>query len=206
MQKNIKLAWVFLRYHYFPHMVLVFAFCCCSVFFASFRNLDAEKCAKILEMYVSIIGILLLTPLFIPEQDREIWSVVKSKKVPMWRLYCIRLSMACIMIVLIILAYFAVFQESNSSFEFGKMFMGSMSETIFLGSIGFMVSAVTNQVVLGYMASVMYYAINIGKSDMFKHLALFQMTKGAYDFAIYMCLGALIFFVFGILIREKYFF
>lgn len=203
MQKNIKLAWVFLRYHFFPHIVLGCVFCCCSVFFVSFRNLNAEQCAKILEMYVSIIGILLLTPLFIPEQNLEIWSVKKAKKIPLWRLYCIRLSIACILITLIILAYLAVFKESNSFFEFDKMFLGSMSETLFLGSIGFFVSAVTNQVVLGYMASVMYYAINIGKSDMFKHLALFQMMRGRYDFAIYMFMSASIFLVLGIFIREK---
>ena len=43
------------------------------------ENLDAGQTAKVLEMYVAVIGIILFIPIFQPEQDRDLRDLIQSK-------------------------------------------------------------------------------------------------------------------------------
>ncbi len=72
-----------------------------------------------------------------------------------------------------------------------------------MGSIGFFVSAVTNQVILGYMISILYFVVNIGSSRYLGKFALFQMMKGGYDFVPIMLAASLLLLAAGVLLRER---
>ena len=54
------------------------------------ENLDQQGAAVPLEMFVALIGIILLTPVFLPEQNAEIHDLVASKYVSVLRIYLIR--------------------------------------------------------------------------------------------------------------------
>ena len=84
------------------------------------------------------------------------------------------------------------------------LWLGSFCEICFLGSIGFFVSGITNQVVLGYMMSVVYFFVNIGASKYLGKLALFQMMKGEDDFMLPMALAVLFLTGGGMLLRERF--
>lgn len=202
MQKNIKIGADFIRFQYYPHLLVTFIFCMFSGQFVSFQNLSAVQSAKVLEMYVGFVGVLLLIPLFMGEQDKEIWQLEQSKKTPMWQIYLIRLLLAVVSIITIVTVFLCILDTSNSEVYFKDMWCGGISEILFLGSIGFFASAITNQVVLGYMAAVMYYAVNIGGKNIFGKLALFQMSKEKYGFVGCMMLAALFLIVTGMVIRE----
>jgi MFS family permease len=202
MEKSIKLARDFIRYQYFPYLLLIIGICTCSVYFVSFRNLSASQVCKVLEHYLIFTGIVLLTPLFTGEQDREIWNLEQSKKTSMWSLYLTRIFIAVASIAIVVTIFLLIFENSNSEVLYKEMWLGAVSELIFLGSIGFFVSAITNHVILGIMVSIMYYVANFGGDKYFKKLALFQMTKGRYDFSEYMFIAALALVITGIYVRE----
>ena len=86
MERYLNAGGSFIRRQYAPHILLTVLFCVMSGFFVSFRNLDASQAAKVMEMYIAFTGILLLTPLFMPEQNREIWMLERSKATHMWQL------------------------------------------------------------------------------------------------------------------------
>lgn len=94
MQKQAKLIVSFVRYHYVPHMILTALFILLAGAILSFRNLDAQGAAKVVEMYGVLSGTLLLTPLFMPESDPEIWQLEQSKAFGMWKLYLGRFAVA----------------------------------------------------------------------------------------------------------------
>lgn len=202
MERKLKLSANFLMFQYKYHLFLALIFGLSSKFVVSFSNLNAEQSAKVLETFLIFVGIILLTPLFLPEQDKEIWQLEQTKKTSMWQLYAVRLILACISIVLFTLIFLFILSACGSDVKNGQMWVGCISEFIFLGAIGFFVSAVTNQVILGYMLAVMYYAANNGSRKYFGHLALFQMMEGKYDFSGYMLLASVLLFLIGILIRE----
>ena len=88
-------------------------------------------------------------------------------------------------------------------FSVGRLWLGSFAEIFFLGSIGFFVSGITNQVILGYMVSVIYFMVNIGGSKYLGKFALFQMMGGNYDFVPVMLTAAAVLAASGILLREQ---
>lgn len=203
MERYLSIGNSFIRRHYLPHLLLTLLFCCMAGFFVSFRNLDASQAAKVMEMYVAFTGIFLFTPLFMPEQNKEIWLLEKSKGMDLWKLYLIRLLQAIVLLAIVVTIFIQVMKQENSQFNFGKLWMGSFCEIFFLGSIGFFVSGITNQVILGYMMSVIYFIANIGGSKYLGHFALFQMMKGSYNFVVPMSIIAFILIVGGITLREK---
>lgn len=202
MEKNIKLGKSFLRFQYFPHILLTIVFCLASVGFVSFENLNALQSAEVMERYVVFVGALLLIPLFMPEQDKEIWQLEQTRKTSMWQLYFVRLVLAVVCVLLIVTTFLFLMKNSNSEVAFCEMWCGSVCEILFFGAIGYFVSAVTNQVIMGYMMSAVYYAVNIG-TDAFGKLALFQMMKNKDGFAVYMLLATALLVIAGIWIRER---
>lgn len=203
MERYLNAGSSFVRRQYAPHLALTLLFCCMSGFFVSFRNLGAEQAAKVMEMYVAFTGILLLTPLFMPEQNREIWLLEKSKAMPMWRLYLMRVVEAVVCLAFIVTVFIQVMKQGDSQFPVGDMWSGSFCEILFLGSIGFFVSGITNQVVLGYMVSIVYFLANIGAAKYLGKFALFQMMRGTYDFVWILLTAAIVLIVGGIVLREK---
>lgn len=203
MGNYLRIGVSYLKNKYYPHLLLTFVFSLASSQLMSFRNLQEFQSARVLEMYACFEGVFLMTPLFMPEQDRELWMLERSKKTSMWKVYLTRLLPAVICAVGIVSVFLVILNSNSSQVQMTKMWMGAVSEILFLGSIGFFVSAVTNQVVLGYMLAVIYYAVNIGGSKYLGKLALFQMGKGQYGFYIWMFPMAILLYVGGIWLREK---
>ncbi len=203
MEKYLSVGGRFLCRQYAPHLLLVLLFCLMSGFFVSFRNLNASQAAKVMEMYLAFTGILLMTPLFMPEQDREIWLLERSKAMPLWQLYLVRVLEALVFLAVVVAIFVFLMKKGGSVFPVGKLWLGAFAEILFLGSIGFFVSGITNQAVLGYMVSVLYFVANIGASKYLGKFALFQMMKGDYGFAPAMSAAALAFLGGWILIRER---
>lgn len=203
MEKYLRAGSSFARRQYAPHLFITLLFCGMSVFFVSFRNLDDFQAAKVMEMYVSFAGILLMTPLFFPEQNPEIWLLKKSKATPLWHLYLIRLLMAVFFLAVIVTVFTQMMRQGDSQFDMRNLWIGSFCEMFFLGSIGFFVSGITNQAVLGYMVSVLYFVANIGAAKYLGKFALFQMAKGQYDFMVPVTAAALLLVTGGIVLRER---
>ncbi len=203
MEKYGKLTISFVKRQYYPHLLLTLLFVAVSGGFVSFKGLESVQAAKVMEMYVAFTGILLFTPLFMPEQDKEIWNLERSKKTSMWKVYLPRLLLALIVCIAVISLFLGLMVKGGGMFDAARLFRGACCEIFFLGSIGFFASAVTNQVVIGYMVAVIYFAVNIGGGKRMWNFALFKMMKGDYGTWIFWLLGAAALFVSGIVVREK---
>lgn len=203
MEKYVRITVSFVKKQYFPHLLLVLLFVAFSGGFVSFRGLEDAQAAKVMEMYVAFTGILLFTPLFMPEQDREIWDLERSKGTAMWQLYLPRILLAVLVCILVISLFLGIMVRGGGSFDAGSLFGGACCEILFLGGIGFFASAVTNQAVVGYMIAVVYYAMNISGGKYLGRFALFQMMRGEYGSWIYWFLGAAALLVSGVAARER---
>ena len=202
MEKYGKLTVSFVKRQYYPHLLLILLFVVFSGGFVSFKGLGNTQAAKVMEMYVTFAGILLFTPLFMPEQDKEIWDLERSKGTSMWEVYLPRILLALLVCLSVISLFMGLMERGGGDFDAGILFRGACCEILFLGSIGFFASAVTNQVVIGYMVAVVYFAMNIGGGKYLGKFALFKMMQGEYGTWIYWLLGAVALLTAGVLIRE----
>ena len=203
MERIVRAGVSFLKSSYIPHLLFTFLFCLASGGLMSFRNLDEGQAAQVMEMYVTFAGILLLTPLVLPEGNREIWQLEKSKEMPMWQLYLPRVLTALVVMAALVSIFPLIMKQGGGTFDYGRLWLGAFVEMLFLGSIGFAVSAITNQTVLGYMLAVIYYAVNMGGGKYLGKFALFQMMKGSYGFIVPMAVSACVLMVGSVLLRER---
>lgn len=203
MRNYVNLISSFVKKQYYPHLLLVLLLALLSGGFVSLKGLESTQAAKVMEMYVAFIGLILFTPLFMPEQDKAIWNLERSKKTSMWKVYLFRMLPAVLICLLTIWMFLYQMKRGGGIFDFDILFRGSCCEIFFLGSIGFFVSAVTNQVIIGYMIAVIYYVVNIGGNNYLGKFALFRMMKGDYGTWMYWLLGAVLLFASGIAVREK---
>ncbi len=197
------LAISFTRFSYKWHLLLAAVFYLLSGAVVSYRNLDAAGCATIMERYAVFAGIFLFAPLLLPEQDREIWQIEKSKALSVFRLIWIRLLMAMLALLIVIGGFLLGMRWGNSRFDAGLLLGGAYAEILFVGSIAFFFSAVTNQIVIGYMMAVLYYVVNLGAAKYLWKFALFQMRGNSFDFIGWMLAGAAALLISGTLLREK---
>ena len=68
-----------LKYHVPLHILVCVILLGVSPLLMGVENLSAVDSAKALERYVALIGIIMLTPVFLPEQDIEIRELVYAK-------------------------------------------------------------------------------------------------------------------------------
>ena len=163
-------------------------------------NLDMYASAVPLEMFVSLIGIVMLTPVFAPEQNADIDDLVSSKYVNTVKIYLIR-TVYSIIILALFTGLFCVYMGiRNCDVTLGLM-AGTLSDTIFLGSLGMITSSVCNNTVIAYMIPLVYYAVNYGMGSKLKNYYLFSMTVGKFQPKIWMLVTGILLITASILYR-----
>ena len=161
-----------------PHICIALLLTALTPVIFSLSALNAQFSAQPLEMYLPLAGILLLTPVFLPEQDETVRDAVRVRRVSYLQICLMRLVS---MLVILLFLYTAILLlMRHGGCEVGiRHFTGGTASAFFLGSIGFCASAVSGNTVLGYMASMMYYLLNLFLRDQLSVYYLFGMSAAA---------------------------
>ncbi|MDE5834266.1 MAG: hypothetical protein K2H26_01955, partial [Ruminococcus sp.] len=75
-----KILLVNLKHNFLPHFILAIAVAVLTPVVFSISSLDSRNSAQPLEMLLLFTGTILLTPVFLPEQNPEVRDVIRSKK------------------------------------------------------------------------------------------------------------------------------
>ncbi|MDE5818160.1 MAG: hypothetical protein K2I07_02420 [Lachnospiraceae bacterium] len=143
-------------------------------------NLDAASSAAPLEMFVSFIGIVLLTPVFGPEQNQETSDLVSSKYIGTTTIYLVRI--VCAMILLFAMTgLFCIFMRLQKCDVTLLLFFGTAANAVFLGSLGMITAALTDNTVIAYMIPLVYYALNYGMGGKLGNYFLFSMRVADFQ-------------------------
>ena len=160
-------------------------------------NLDRNSSAMPLEMFISLIGIVLLTPVFQPEQNEEIDDLVSSKYCSTAKVHLIRIVYSAGIIALLI-CVFTVYMKLQSCDVALVLALGTIADAILLGSMGLLTSALTGNTVIGYMPPLLYYVLNIGRGPKLGSFYLFSMITGNYTAKLWLFAAGLIIIIFAL--------
>jgi len=144
------------------------------------NNLDNISSAFVLERFVSLIGIVLLTPVFLPEQDKNTAEIVGSKYTSHIKIYLIRFVLSVVSLFALIGGFTTFMVSMSCEFDILRFILGTFATAFFLGAIGFMTSAVSDNAVFGYMASLGYYVFNMFNGGKVKIIPLFSLGTGNF--------------------------
>ncbi|BCN29861.1 hypothetical protein [Anaeromicropila herbilytica] len=203
IERYYQIGRINVKHNLLPHIIIGLALCLIAPFLMGVNNLNQYQSAQVLEMYVSLLGIVFLVPIFYLDQDANIREVVRAKYTPMIQHYLIRLFEAIILLVIFIMGFILFLHYGECDFPVGYFFMGTLAEAIFLGGLGVFIYGIVDNIVVGYMISMVYYMINFGcKPQMIPHFYLFTMMRGSYENKIYLGVGGVVLLVLGLVLRE----
>ncbi len=154
------------------HYIVAFVILLASPIFFSLSQLDSVLAAQPLEVYVPFIGIVLMTPVFLPEQNENIYDVVRSKKM--------NHDIVCVLRLVCMTGVYVLYMKHCGSQVTIRHFIGSSGTSLSLGAIGFSFAGVSRNVITGYMASVIYYILNFSFGTKLGYFYLFSMMHGSF--------------------------
>lgn len=190
-----------LRHNFLPLLLLSAIIMMLTPVLFGTTNLDSKAAAVPLEMLISIIGIILLVPIFQPEQDDEIKDIIASKYIDSTYVYIIRVAYSVVGIILLVLI-FSLFMLLCGCEITAELVCGTIADAMFLGAIGLLTSAVTNNLPVSFMVSLLYYVINITMKSKLGNFNLFAMMNGNYKPNSYLFVVSIIFITISILIKR----
>lgn len=192
------------RHNIWIHTGISILLLCLSPLILGIENLPPSDTAKVLEMYAALLGILLLIPIFLPEQNKELRDLIRSKYTSITAIYVIRALESVIILSLLLGSYMAVLAFNGCAMEFPQYFAGTLAEMLFMGGLGLFGYAVFDNLIVGYMIPVIYYITAIGNGN--KILGVFypfSMYMGSYTEKYWLLAAGLLLGILGIYIRGK---
>lgn len=191
-----------LKYHVPLHLLVCILLLGISPLLMGVANLSAEDTAKVLERYVALIGIIMLTPIFLPEQDREIRELVYAKYMKSAQVYLIRLFGNLAILAVFLGVYIFMLWKNQCEFPVPEYYFGALAEMLFFGGLGLGFYGISDNLVIGYMAPIVYYIAAVGGGDKYlKMLYPFSMSMGSYTEKVWLFIAAALLAAAGIFFR-----
>ena len=166
--------------------------------------MNPQQSAQVLEMYFSIVGIVLLVPLFMPDQNRDIRDVVASRETPMLYIHSIRLVTELVLLAVFLLIFLFWMRWGECQISIWENFVGTFANCLFLGGLGICFFGISDNLPVAYMIPMFYYIANYGGR---KHLGSFylfsMMAGGNAQEKIWLAAGGVLLIFLGICWRDK---
>lgn len=161
------------------NFLLPFATAVCTVIITpllfNISALTSMEAARPVEFWLCFVGVILIVSVFLPEQDKEIRDVIRSKKFDYFGLCMIRLLYSVIAMAILITVFVGIMKFCESDVK-GYHILGGIASAWFLGAVGFATAGLTENVTVGYMASLLYYLANYGLKSKLGKFFLFPIS------------------------------
>ncbi|SDA28201.1 hypothetical protein SAMN02910447_01946 [Ruminococcus sp. YE71] len=174
-----------------PHIIVMVLLTVMTPVVFGLSSLTRENAAQPLEMYLVLTGTVLMTPVFLPEQNENIRDTVRVRRMSYLSVCMMRIAYLALLTVVPYAVITAVMHLSESAVTAGMMF-GGIATALFLGSIGLAAAGISGNVFIGYMASLIYYVLNFFGKDKLGVFYMFSMSSREDISKLWMLAGALI--------------
>lgn len=175
-----KILSVNLRHNFLPHLLLALIITFLTPIVFGIASLNEKEAAQPLEMLLSLTGTVLLTPIFLPEQNENIRDLIRSKRIDYLAVCFIRLLYSLVFLAAIFAAFTLIMYNSESGITL-RHFIGGYGSALFLGALGFFCAGISKNTIIGYMVSMICYISNFAMKDELKNWYLFSMSAGSFQ-------------------------
>lgn len=151
-------------------------------------GLTAAQASKPIEMMISFVGIIMMTAIFLPEQDQAVRESIACRKIGLESIRIIRM-MISIMFLMLFVAAFCLYLKANECEISSYVIWGGMVSAFFMGSIAFCVTGLTGNSINGILAGMVYYICNLGLKKQLGVFFLFRMSCGMFSGKGWLLLG-----------------
>lgn len=175
LEQGLEIAKTNWKHNLMPHFLLAVLLCVSAPVVMGVRNLEAPQVARIVDMYLCFIGVVLFIPLFLPDANRDIRDLTASKKLSIMTIRLIRLLQAFIVVVLLLMIFLYGLKQGKCEFPFGRFLYAALADCVAMGGLGLLFFGMTDNVVIAYMMPVIYYLVSMGAGH--KYLKMFWLMS-----------------------------
>lgn len=202
LENYLSLTVINLKLNTLTYLLFSIVFLCILPLVQGVSNLGETAAAFCLENFAAIIGIILLVPIFAPEESKEIDEIAASKSMPAFKPYVVRTVLAAISVLVLVIGFCIMLRYNSCTFPFVPYIFGTFISALFLGSIGMLASSLSGSTITGYMASIGYLIINMMTGN--KYVGKFyimSMKNNSFNEKYYLLFGGVVFIVLAIMIK-----
>lgn len=193
-----------IKHYYIWYLAAAVFFCLLAPFIMGLDALNPQQSGQVLDYYFSLLGIILLIPVFMPEQNREVRDLTAARKYPLWKLYLCRYALGIFILAVVNLLILARLMAGECVFPFWTYFFCVMANGVFLGGLGILCCGFCNHLPASYMIPFLYYVCNFGGvSEYMGSFYLFSLMQGIFINKVYLGITGLIFTAAGIFVWCK---
>lgn len=203
MELYIAVGKANLKHNFLPHLLIALCFSLLAPVLMGMKGLDSVQVAQTLEMYVQLVGVILLVPIFIPDQDRNIRDLARSKYMPAFKVHLIRLMESLLLLLAVLGAFIIVLYFNNPVFSPIQYYLGVLGGAVFIGALGIMAYSLSDNMAIAYMVPMVYYVCNYSGDKYLQKFYLFSMIKGSFDEKIVLGAAGIVLISAGILYRQR---
>ena len=179
-----------LRFNLMPHIAAALGLMLLTPVLFGITALDVMTVAYPLELSLPFLGVILLTPVYTPEQDPGIADTVRVRKTPYLLICGIRIIIALVLMLLFICGFVLLMAALESEVSIAHI-PAVYANAVFLGGLGIFASAISGHAVVGYMIPVLYFVMDLmgslGTFTMFSMMRNGQMEGKWVLFVIGVC-------------------
>lgn len=175
----MKISKVFFKFQFSPFFVISLLLTILFPLFFGIENLSFTESAKIYERILSMIGLVLFIPLFLPDCDQNTLQVIRTKKTSYLKILAIRFVQIFLALLLITIVCLMIFQLKDSEIKFGLFFFSGVADVSFLAGLLCLVFSLTMQPVASLILPLAYYVFCLSAGK--KYLNLFYLFSLANE-------------------------
>ena len=204
MERILSIEIEHFKNHYAGHLAAALLFSLLAPVIMGMEALNQYQAGQLLDVYFSLLGIVLLTPLFMPEQNKDIRDLLASREYPLRNIQLLRLLQAVVILAVLNLLVLFQMKLGECTFPFGTYFCCAMANCVFLGGLGIFAYGITDHLVIAYMIPVFYYICCYGAGQ--KYLGkfyLFSLMTGDLENKIWLGTAGILLTAAGVVIRNR---
>lgn len=181
-RKYLRISSVQIKLSLFINLILSLVILAITPVIFGIKNLDSIASSYVLERFVALIGIILITPIFLPEQDKNIAELIESKYTSPIKTYLLRFFISSVTLFILISGFILIMVTMSCEFNILKFIIGTFATAFFLGTLGAIVYGISDNIVAGYLIPLSFYMWNMfSKSDEVKNLYLFSLVNDSFS-------------------------
>ena len=204
MERYLNIAKANLKFNLLPHILVVLFLAVLAPVIMGVSNLEPLQVAKVIDFYLSLFGIVLCIPLFMPDEDKSIRDLLESKKESMYLVHIIRLVEGVSILLLSLIVFLMFMKQQGSNFPYYQYLYGAVANGLFLGGLGIMFYSILDNLAVAYMIPILYYVMCMGGAKKYMgKFYLFSMMGGGVEDKIYLLVAGIVMIVIGIVMRNQ---
>ncbi len=186
-----------------PILISTIVFFIIFLFFGATR-ISKENMINIMEGFLPLIGIILITPVFEQEYDYGIEQTIRTRRASFSNTLIFRVIVRVLLYTIITLLFAVFLNNGNSYMDYKTFIPQSLGIGFLYGSIGILFFAITFNLIIGYLIPILYFMGNmfLGYEKM-KIFYLFRLKMNLdLQYGYYFLIGFIL-IILGIIIRMK---